>query len=112
MAHLLVALVGSGCAPSGAARGDAPTPAPPRPRARLPQIMVLSTFLPIAAARFGLAPSSFKGTGPKAGLKLYDRSAGLATNDPAGACAVPTARGAAGGQAGRRGRCSLRTCSS
>lgn len=49
--------------------------------------MVLSTFLPIAAARFGLAPSSFKGTGPKAGLKLYDRSAGLATNDPAGACA-------------------------
>jgi photosystem I subunit 10 len=48
------------------------------------QIMVLSTFLPLVAGRFGLAPTSTRHTNP--GLKLLptDKSAGLYSGDPAG----------------------------
>lgn len=47
------------------------------------QIMVLSTFLPIVAGRFGLAPTAKKHA--NAGLKLYeDKSVTLGSNDPAG----------------------------
>lgn len=46
--------------------------------------MVLSTFLPIVAGRFGLAPTAKKRT--TAGIKMYeDKSVALASNDPAGA---------------------------
>lgn len=48
------------------------------------QIMVLSTFLPLVAGRFGLAPTSTRHT--NAGVKLLpqDKAAGLYSNDPAG----------------------------
>lgn len=48
------------------------------------QIMVLSTFLPLVAGRFGLAPTSTRHTTP--GLKLLpeDKSTGLYSADPAG----------------------------
>ncbi len=46
------------------------------------QIMVTSTTLCLAAARFGLAPSAKKIA--SAGLKLSDRNVDLLTNDPAG----------------------------
>lgn len=60
------------------------------PRRALPpnlfcmQIMVLSTFLPLVAGRFGLAPTSTRHT--NAGVKLLpqDKAAGLYSNDPAG----------------------------
>ena len=51
------------------------------------QIMVLSTFLPLVAGRFGLAPTSTRHTN-QSGIKLLaeEKSAGLVSNDPAGAC--------------------------
>lgn len=58
-------------------------------------IMVTSTGLCLAAARFGLAPSAKKFA--TAGLKLTDRPVDLMTNDPAGFTAADTlAMGAAG----------------
>jgi photosystem I subunit 10 len=52
------------------------------------QIMVLSTFLPLVAGRFGLAPTSTRHT--TTGLKLLpeDKSTGLYSADPAGFNAV------------------------
>jgi photosystem I subunit 10 len=59
------------------------------------QIMVTSTGLCLAAARFGLAPSVKKVSAPS--LKLSDRDMDLVTNDPAGFTAADTlAMGAAG----------------
>lgn len=48
--------------------------------------MVLSTFLPLVAGRFGLAPTSTRHTN-QSGIKLLpaEKSAGLVSNDPAGA---------------------------
>ncbi|KAI7844617.1 hypothetical protein COHA_001708 [Chlorella ohadii] len=53
------------------------------------QIMVLSTFLPLVAGRFGLAPTSTRHTN-QSGIKLLpaEKSAGLVSNDPAGFNAV------------------------
>lgn len=50
------------------------------------QIMVLSTFLPLVAGRFGLAPTSTRHTN-SSGIKLLpeEKTAGLVSNDPAGA---------------------------
>lgn len=47
--------------------------------------MVLSTFLPLVAGRFGLAPTSTRHTN-QSGIKLLpaEKSAGLVSNDPAG----------------------------
>lgn len=55
---------------------------PPNALMSCPQIMITSTGLCLAAARFGLAPSAKKVA--SAGLKLTDRPVDLMTNDPAG----------------------------
>ncbi|KAL4459014.1 hypothetical protein ABPG75_013879 [Micractinium tetrahymenae] len=52
------------------------------------QIMVLSTFLPLVAGRFGLAPTSTRHTNAGVKLQAEDKSAGLYSNDPAGFNAV------------------------
>lgn len=54
------------------------TPQPPL------QIMVLSTFLPLVAGRFGLAPTSTRHTNAGVKLQPQDKAAGLYSNDPAG----------------------------
>lgn len=48
----------------------------------VPQIMILSTMLPLAAGRFGLAPTANRPT--TAGLKLYEAKSGQLSGDPAG----------------------------
>ena len=48
------------------------------------QIMVLSTFLPLVAGRFGLAPTSTRHTDPGCKLLPVDKAAGLYSADPAG----------------------------
>ncbi|EFN53302.1 hypothetical protein CHLNCDRAFT_136967 [Chlorella variabilis] len=52
------------------------------------QIMVLSTFLPLVAGRFGLAPTSTRHTDPGCKLLPVDKAAGLYSADPAGFNAV------------------------
>lgn len=56
------------------------------------QIMVLATFLPLVAGRFGLAPTSTRHT--TTGLKLLpeDKSTGLYSADPAGETAAVVER--------------------
>lgn len=49
------------------------------------QIMVLATFMPLVAGRFGLAPTSTRHTNAGAKLLPADKSVGLVSNDPAGA---------------------------
>jgi photosystem I subunit 10 len=67
------------------------------------QIMVLSTFLPLVAGRFGLAPTSTRHT--TTGLKLLpeDKSTGLYSADPAGEAAVVLKRRWGAGMGGWRG---------
>lgn len=75
--------------------------------------MVLSTFLPLVAGRFGLAPTSTRHTNAGAKLLPADKAAGLVSNDPAGFNAVDVlalgalvcGRGGAGGRAGAGGGC-------
>lgn len=62
-----------------------PLPSRCRPSSSLLlQIMVLSTFLPLVAGRFGLAPTSTRHTDPGCKLLPAEKSAGLYSADPAG----------------------------